>query len=286
METASLSSVETSAKAPAAGATAAVHVIPLSPNLTASGPPMRVTSALGFVTGYAWTPNGRGLVISLWGDLGLSHLYRVTLTGRHDERIGQPERLAFGQGSSDVSISRSGRLVYAAQFRDSAIWKLPLGGLTDRPVEMPLLSSPFDEHTPDYSRDGKRVAFVSTRSGVEEIWIANSDGSNPVQVTSFGGPQTTNPVWSPDGETILFNSRREGSSDLYLIRPDTRDLRRLTDEPTDEVGPRWSRDGQWIYFGSNRTGQFEGWRMAAAGGAVRITQHRPGPIESPDGRFL
>jgi hypothetical protein len=50
----------------------------------------------------------------------------------------------------DVSISRSGQLVYAAIFRDVAISKLRLGGLTDRPVAMPLLSSPFDDHTPEY----------------------------------------------------------------------------------------------------------------------------------------
>jgi hypothetical protein len=148
----------------------------------------------------------------------------------------------------------------AAMFRDSAIWKLPLSGLIDWPVAMPLLSSPFDEQIPDYSRDGKRITFVSTRSGAEEIWIANADGSNPVQVTSLGAGQTSNPRWSPDGNTILFMSRREGSSDLYLVRSDTRELHRLTDEPTDEVGPRWSRDGRWVYFGSDRTGQLEVWR--------------------------
>jgi len=275
-------------KVPIAGGTAAVHILPVSPDLTASGPPIRVTSADGFAGSHAWTPDGRGLVFSLWGDVGRSHLYRVTLTGRDNEGIGQPERLAFGQGATDVSISGSGRLVYTAPLRDSAIWKLPLGGLTDRPVAMPLLSSPFDEHTPDYSPDGERIAFVSDRSGEEAIWIAHSDGSNPVQVTAFGGPQTSNPQWSPDGKTILFNSRREGSNDLYLLRPDTRELRRLTDEPTDERGPRWSRDGLWIYFGSNRTGQWEVWRIPAAGGAaVRITKHGgQTPVESADGSFL
>jgi sugar lactone lactonase YvrE len=220
--------------------------------------------------------------------LGRSHLQKVTLTRRFDEPIGQPERLAFGEGAAGVSISRSGRLVYAAPFRDSAIWKLPLATLTDRPVAMPLLSSRFDEHTPDCSPDGKRLAFVSTRSGAEEIWIADADGSNAVQATSIQGPQTSNPRWSPDGRTILFNSRREGSFDLYLLRPDTGELRRLTDAPTEELEPRWSRDGRWIYFGSNRTGRTEVWRIPAGGGeAFRITQQGGlTATESPDGQFL
>jgi Tol biopolymer transport system component len=107
-------------------------------------------------------------------------------------------------------------------------------------------------------------------------------------VTSMGGPQCANPRWSPDGRTILFNSRREGSADLYLLRPDTGELRRITDDAAEEVEPRWSRDGHTIYFGSNRTGRFEVWKMSASGGAaVRIT--RQGGLtatESPDGRFL
>jgi Tol biopolymer transport system component len=46
---------------------AALHVVPLSPDLTTSGPPIRMTSAEGLVGGHAWTPDGRGLVFSLWG---------------------------------------------------------------------------------------------------------------------------------------------------------------------------------------------------------------------------
>jgi Tol biopolymer transport system component len=141
---------------------------------------------------------------------------------------------------------------------------------------------------PDYSPDGKRLAFASTRSGTEEIWVSDAAGSNPMQVTSMGGPQCANPRWSPDGRLILFNSRREGSADLYVLWPETGELRRITDDPAEEIEPRWSRDGRAIYFGSNRTGRLEVWKMPANGGAaVRITQH--GGLtasESPDGRFL
>ena len=101
----------------------------------------------------------------------------------------------------------------------------------------------------------------------------------------MGGPQCSNPQWSPDGRTILFDSRRSGSADLYLLQPDTGKLTRLTDHPAYEGEARWSRDGRWIYFGSSRTGRDEVWRMPAAGGAASQITRQGGlaAIESHDG---
>ena len=265
-----------------------VEVLSLSPDLMAVGPPTRVTFEGEPIRGLAWTPDGHGLVFSTQrGTFGPRTLKSVSVT-RKDEPLGEAQPLAFGQGALEVSVAASGRLVYSASFRDSAIWKLPLEGLIDRAIALPLLSTPFDEENPDYSPDGKRLAFGSTRSGVQEIWIANADGSSAVQMTSIGGPRTSNPQWSLDGQTILFNSRREGSNDVYVLRVDTRELRRLTDDPADEERPRWSRDGHGIYFGSNSTGRFEVWRLPAGGGVpVQVTkQGGRAPTESPDGRFL
>jgi Tol biopolymer transport system component/DNA-binding winged helix-turn-helix (wHTH) protein len=271
------------------GARTSVQVLSLSPDLMAVGPPTGVTFEEEQSVGLAWTPDGRGLVFSsLPGTYGRSVLKRISVTAGTDESTREAGPLAFGQGAMEVSVAASGRVVYSASFRDSAIWKLPLASLTDRAVAMPLLSTPFDEENPDYSPDGKRLTFGSTRSGVQEIWIANADGSSALQMTSIGGAHTANPRWSLDGQTILFNSRREGSNDLYVLRVDTRELRRLTDDPADEIRPRWSRHGHWIYFGSNRTGRFEVWRMPAGGGAaVQVTkQGGRAPAESPDGGWL
>jgi Tol biopolymer transport system component len=253
-----------------------------------AGAPARVTPESGMVRGVAWVPGGNGLVFSVQGHFGLSRLQRIAFAETRPEPGGPPELLPFGEQATAISVSPTGRLVYSAQFRDASIWRIPLTGRGDRPGARRIVPSTFDEQTPDYSPDGTRLAFASTRSGVEEIWVANADGSNPMQMTSMGGPQCSNPRWSIDGRTILFNARREGSSDLYLLRPDDGDLRRITDDPAEEIEPRWSRDGRTIYFGSNRTGRYEVWKMPAAGGApVRITQQGgTTATESPDGRSL
>ena len=261
----------------------AIFLVPLASGPALSGTPRELTYGDYGVWGLAWTPEGRELLFSTGGHLGPSRTARIGVAD--SSRPPGPESLTFGEQATGISIAGTGRLVYSAQVRDTALYELALSGSPARPVALAAFNSTFDEHTPAYSPDGKRLAFASTRSGTEEIWIANRDGSNPLQVTSMGGAQCANPQWSPDGRTILFDSRRTGSADLYLLQPDNGKLSRLTDHPSYEGEARWSRDGRWIYFGSNRTARDEVWRMPAAGGVPTQITRQGGiaAIESRDG---
>ena len=261
----------------------AIFLVPLTSGLAPIGTPRQLTDDDPGVIGLAWTPNGRDLVFSASGHLGLSRMAKLSEVSK-SSRIPEPEFLPFGERATAISIAGT-RLVYSAQFRDTALYEVALPGPPATPVALAAFSSTFDEETPHYSPDGQRLAFASTRSGAEEIWIANRDGSNPLQVTSMGGPLCSNPQWSPNGRTLLFNSRPAGAADLYLLQPDTGKLTQLTTDPTEEDEARWSRDGRWIYFASNRTGREEVWRMPAAGGApAQITrQGGTAAIESGDG---
>ena len=142
-----------------------------------------------------------------------------------------------------------------------------------------LLSSP----------DGKKIAFVSNRSGDLEIWVCDSDGSNPVQLTSFRGPHVSTPRWSPDGGRIAFDSDAEGKQfDIWVINASGGKPKRMTTDPANDGNPSWSRDGRWIYFDSFRTGEQQLWKMPEAGGdAIQVTRDGGfAPLESPDGKFI
>ena len=139
-----------------------------------------------------------------------------------------------------------------------------------------------------FSPNGLRIAFTSHRSGSAEIWVCESDGSNPVQLTSFGGPLSRTPRWSPDGEEIAFDSRAAGNSDIHVVSSRGGKPRRLTSDSAEDHGPSWSRDGKWIYYASSRSGEDQVWKIPVAGGEpVQVTrQGGSANIESPDGEFL
>jgi len=144
------------------------------------------------------------------------------------------------------------------------------------------------ESGPQFSPDGSKIAFESTRSGAYEVWLCRSDGSNLMQLTHFNPSVTGTPRWSPDGQQIVFDSRPAGNSDVFVIDVQGGPPRKLTSEPSNEGVPSWSRDGRWIYFASDRTGGWEVWKMPSTGGpAVQVTHHGGfAGLESPDGRFL
>jgi Tol biopolymer transport system component len=200
-----------------------------------------------------------------------------------------PRKLGFVPDGADMpAVSRRGnRLAYAEGRINTNIWRV------DAPSHrnaVRLISSTWSERWPAYSPDGQRIAFLSTRSGTPEIWICNSDGSNPVQMTWFGGPLLPGPRWSPDGENIAFTASPGENLDVYVLGASAGVARRLTTDPGPDRWPCWSREGRWICFSSGRSGSHQIWRMPAAGGAA--TQLTPNgvdrdlPQQSPDGKFV
>lgn len=271
-----------------------IYVLPLDDSYNASGPLVRLTEEKRLVGGPAWNATGDRIIYSSGGALGYRTLRMAPFDSARPELRVPPLPLPVGEHATTLS-SAGGRLVYAREERDTNIWRLPLprGRAGARPAPSLLIASTFDDHNPDFSADGTKVTFTSTRSGTEEIWVANADGSEAEQMTSVGGANTSNSRWSPDGRSILFNSRRSGSSDLYLLDVATRATKRLTEDPADEYEPRWSRDGRWIYCVSTRTGRPEVWKLPASGGsagggpAVQVTrQGGAAAFESADGRWL
>ena len=159
--------------------------------------------------------------------------------------------------------------MYARESTEVNLWRFDVPFGHDAPQR--LAASTYQTWTPAYSHDGRRIAFASTRSGLEEVWVADADGAHPVQLTRMGSGHTANPRWSPGDRTILFNSWTPRSN-LYTVEVNDGSVKRITEDPVDNVEPSWSRDGKWMYFGSNKTGRLQVYRTPVGGGdAVQIT---------------
>ena len=253
-----------------------VYTVPVS-----GGEERRLVSGTTYNWGLAWTPDGREIVFANASWLpNAGWLWKISLRG------GEPERLRFGQDGVQPSI-RGNRLVYVRQMPSLNIWRRKLNSLISAGPPDRFISSTRMDSGPQFSPDGSKIAFESTRSGAYEVWMCGSDGSGLVQLTHFNSITGT-PRWSPDRQEIAFDSRAPGSADIFVIDAQGGPPRQLTSEPSTDVVPSWSRDGRWIYFASDRAGGWEVWKMPSTGGrAVQVTRHGGfAPIESLDGRFL
>jgi Tol biopolymer transport system component len=224
-----------------------------------NGSVARVTRDAHAIRGIAWAGNAY-LVWSSDRAGRVSSLWTTSIHGGH------PVLLSGAEGTSKYPSMRGSRLVYQFGTRDVNNW------CSDRPA--PVAASTAAEENPSLSPDGLRLAFVSRRSGIPEVWMSRSDGAIPEQLTHLAGGYTDSPRWSPDASHLAFTSVQNGNRDVLLLRLADRAVWNLTRHPSDEGRPSWSPDGRTLYFRSDRSGTPQLWRQPIDGGpATMITTH-------------
>jgi Tol biopolymer transport system component/DNA-binding winged helix-turn-helix (wHTH) protein len=230
-----------------------------------------------WLVGLTYTSDGHDII------LGGNGLWRIHATGK--AKRAEPVR-GLGFTAFNPYI-RGNRLAYGAPIRDANVYLLPLRSETDAGEPTKLIASTFLDADAQLSPDGRHVVFMSDRTGADEIWKANSDGSNPMQLT-FLSSYCGAPRWSGSGREIVFGAEPQGNPDLFVISADGGQPRQLTTDSSNEAVPNYSRDGRWIYFASDRGGSWNIWKMAAEGGPATQVTRNGGffASESPDGQYL
>ncbi|WP_164549497.1 amidohydrolase family protein [Tsuneonella rigui] len=159
-------------------------------------------------------------------------------------------------------LSSDGKTLVFAILGD--IYLLPTSGGEARRITHGL---PLDSQ-PTFSPDGSRIAFLSDRSGAENLWVMRADGSDPRQLSLYDDdPIFASPAWSADGKSITVSRYWPDRNAYELWRFDAAgDARGTVVLPNRPGGPDdalhqalgavASRDGHWLYYAA-RTGDLD-----------------------------
>lgn len=210
-------------------------------------------------------------------------LWRAPISG--GEAIPIP---GLGAVTEPAVSAQGNRLAYERELIDTNVWSLRLQpGITSGASARQLLVSSEQENRPVLSPDGSSLLFISNRTGADEVWSSNVDGTDPKQLTKLNSVVGYG-TWSPDGSRIAFGSGPEGVFDIYTIPSEGGQPAPVAASEFEDQKPSWSVDGRYIYFSSNRSGAFEAWKVPSSGGeATQVTQGGGySPVESPDGRYV
>jgi serine/threonine protein kinase len=246
-----------------------LYLLPLGADLWPAAEPQQITRAKQAVSGLAWAEDRRGLIYST-GPPGNENLWRTSIFG-----VPYARRLTEQADILNLAISpRSHRLVFAQSRREMDIYRADLSGEDSEVRSIPLIASSRLDRYPQYSPDGRRIAFVSLRSGDWQLWTCDSDGTNTIQITSFDRGEVAFPAWSPDGQKIGFISTAEGSSQAYVVNAAGGKPQKRADLGSDASGWIWSRDGRWIVFFCSGSGEgSQLCRVPAEGGHAEQLTH-------------
>jgi serine/threonine protein kinase len=175
----------------------------------------------------------------------------------------------------------------------------PTATLEPTPVQVETPTSVVDqtiEPTP-IGADYLQIAYVSTRTGLPQIYLTNILTDQAIAVTNMAGG-ACQPAWAPDGNRLVFTSPCGVKKDaypeasLFIINPDGTGLQPLPTALGGDFEPAWSPDGKFIAFTSLRDGYMQIYAYDVENDRVqRLVETDPTtsarqPAWSPDGRQL
>ena len=166
--------------------------------------------------------------------------------------------------------------------RGGDIWTIGADGTRARPLLR-------DAYAPAWSPDGSKLAFVSSRSGDEEVYVARADGTGVTRLTRLPGPDL-GPAWSSDGSRLAWSRNAE----IWTMRASGAAKRKLvakTKPWQEHYSPAWH--GSMIVYGSTRVSAFNTELFRAPARRLTFTKGSDGvlgddsmPDFTPDGRRI
>jgi RNA polymerase sigma factor (TIGR02999 family) len=156
-----------------------------------------------------WTPDGRKVVFDWWR-AGPANIYWQTADGSLPmERLTTSENLQWAS-----SLSPDGNTLAFVGFNPDSGHDLLLLHMHDRKFT-PFLNSRFDERWPEFSPDGRFIAYASDESGDYEVYVRPFPGlGGKTQVSNEGGAE---PLWSRDGKQLFYRRPQRRPTQVWVV---------------------------------------------------------------------
>jgi tricorn protease len=257
---------------------------------TSNGKTARVTSNESWDVRWPSSDNENQIVYELNGELVVMDARSrkstpISINVPDEGNSRRPSRVAAGNLIESINLSPKGeRALFAARgdIFTAPIEKGPTRNLTD--------SSGAHDKWPNWSPDGSQIAFISDKSGEEELYLVPQDGSKPAeQITSGGTAMRYAPEWAPDGKRIAFGDK---DGKLYVLTLADRKIVEVTDTPRGQIRDYiWSPKGNFLAFtmvNQNLSASVFVW-SATDGQLRRVTDdyfNAYNPAWDPQGNYL
>ena len=169
----------------------------------------QLTHLASRMRGFDWTRDGAALVFSS-GHAGPQALYTVSLDDARVEALGvQPAEFPSAARASDTVVYEIPRL-------RTQLATVGIDAADGKPHD--LVPSTGSDSAPAFSPVDDRIAFVSDRSGAQQLWLSDPASGETYPLTESDEPTLRYPVWRPDGARLLITAR--GASMGRLIEID------------------------------------------------------------------
>jgi Tol biopolymer transport system component len=199
-----------------------------------------------------WSPNGNSIACISGSRFPGYAIYIIDVISKKAKRVVE-------QTHGIISWSPDGQnIAYNLGMPGDEISNIFLLNVNENTQPTQLTSDLSRDSEPEWSPDGKYILFSSKRTGVNQIYIMNADGTHEYALTEGDRPNF-DAKWSPDGTKIVFVSLRHEktkcplyknpcNSEIYIMNADGSDQTRLTNSPGKDSSPVWSPDGKQIAF--------------------------------------
>lgn len=230
--------------------------------------------------GLAWENETHMVVAGSPGPGEPAGLWRMPLDGTPPALLYRPSVRLL----RNLSM-REGQLVFESWQATVDLWQVALDG---RQKPHPVVSSTHFDHGGQYSPTGEHIAFISSRSGRAQLWIAQAGGLNPTRITSFDEGHVRGAAWSTSGEHIAFVHTNANHATLYLTDAHGAKPRPIWETPSPLGKPSFTNDGQALLVGAQHNENWDIWRVPLDGANPHALGLPGGhvAVEQPNGELL